>query len=58
MKEYLTEMTPDQNVLTLFETSVLVAVVNGNIDLNKEAMKVLRDRGLNKDGDWVGFDKK
>jgi hypothetical protein len=58
MKEYLTKMTPDQNLLTLFDTDVLVAVVNGKIDLNKEAFKVLRNRGLNKDGEWIGFDKK
>ena len=57
MKEYLTEMTPDQNVLTLFDTEVLVAVVNEKIDLNKEAFKVLRNRGLDKDGNWIGFEK-
>jgi hypothetical protein len=49
---------PDKNVITLFDTDILVEVVNGRIDLNKVAMRVLKDRGLNKDGKWVGFECK
>jgi len=36
---------------------VLVAVANGEIDLNNLARKELANRGLDKQGQWVGFDK-
>ena len=36
---------------------VLVAVVSGELDLNYLARKELSSRGLDKQGQWVGFDK-
>ncbi len=36
---------------------VLVAVANGELDLNNLARKQLATRGLDKQGQWVGFDK-
>ena len=36
---------------------VLVAVANGELDLNDLARKELANRGLHKQGQWVGFDK-
>ena len=36
---------------------VLVAVANGELDLNDLARKELANRGLDKQGQWVGFDK-
>lgn len=46
---------PDKNVLSLFDTEILVAVVNGKIDLNKAALREMKNRGLDKNGKWVGF---
>ena len=37
--------------------TVLVAVANGELDLNDLARKELANRGLDKQGQWVGFDK-
>lgn len=36
---------------------VLVAVANGELDLNDLARKELANRGLDKQGQWVGVDK-
>ena len=36
---------------------VLVAVANGELDLNNLARKELANRGLDKLRQWVGFDK-
>lgn len=36
---------------------VLAAVANGELDLNDLACKELANRGLDKQGNWVGFDK-
>ncbi len=49
---------PDYNMVSLFNTSVLADVVNGKIDLNKVALQELRNRGLDLNGNWIGFDKK
>ncbi len=50
------ELTPEKiGFLNMADTDVLVAVMNGKIDLNELAAKVLANRGLNKDGAWVGF---
>lgn len=36
-------------------TELLVAIVNGEIDPLEIAKYTLQSRGLNKDGEWVGF---
>ena len=54
-KDYI---DPDKNYLSLFDTDILVEVVNGRIDLNAAAMRELKNRGLDKNGKWVGFEKK
>ena len=52
------ELNPDLNMVSLFDTSVLVDVAAGKLDLNNLAIKELRNRGLDLKGNWVGFDKK
>jgi len=48
---------PDKNMISLFDTDILVEVANGRIDLNKVALLELQNRGLDKNGKWVGFNK-
>lgn len=48
---------PDKNVISLFDTDILVEVANGRIDLNKVASLELKNRGLDINGKWVGFMK-
>ena len=38
-------------------TKVLAAAARGEIDLNRLAREELASRGLDKDGQWVGFDR-
>ena len=38
-------------------TKVLAAVARGELDLNQLAREELANRGLDKTGAWVGFDK-
>jgi hypothetical protein len=53
-----TEFTVDElGFIQLALNKVLVAVVNGELDLNDLARKELSSRGLDKQGQWVGFDK-
>lgn len=54
LKDYI---DPDKNVISLFDTDILVQVVNGKIDLNKVALLEMKNRGLDKSGNWVGFGK-
>lgn len=54
LKDYI---DPDKNVISLFDTDILVQVVNGKIDLNKVALLDLKNRGLDSNGKWVGFNK-
>ena len=49
---------PDKNMITLFDTDVLGEVANHRLDLNLVALRELKNRGLDKNGRWVGFDKK
>jgi len=53
-KDYI---DPDKNMISLFDTDILVEVVNGRIDLNKVALLELQNRGLDKNGKWIGFNK-
>ena len=53
-----TEFTVDElGFIQLALNKVLVAVVNGELELNYLARKELSSRGLDKQGQWVGFDK-
>ncbi len=53
-----TEFTVDElGFIQLALNKVLVAVVKGELDLNDLARKELSSRGLDKQGQWVGFDK-
>jgi hypothetical protein len=38
-----------------FDTALLVAIVNGEVDIKDLAGEALASRGLNADGQWVGF---
>jgi hypothetical protein len=46
---------PDKNMISSFDTDILVEAVNGRLDLNLVALRELKNRGLDKDGKWVGF---
>ena len=53
-----TTFTVDElGFIQLALNKVLVAVANGELDLNNLARKELANRGLDKQGQWVGFDK-
>jgi len=49
------KINPNKNVISLFDTDILVMVVKGQIDLNNLAKEELRNRGLDDNGKWVGF---
>jgi len=53
-KDYI---DPDKNMISSFDTDILVEAVNGCLDLNLVALKELRNRGLDKNGKWIGFEK-
>jgi len=46
---------PDKNMITLFDTDILVDAANKRLDLNLVALSELKNRGLDKNGKWVGF---
>lgn len=51
-----TTFTVDElGFIQLALNKVLVAVANGELDLNNLARKELANRGLDKQGNWVGF---
>ncbi len=53
-----TTFTVDElRFIQLALNKVLIAVANGELDLNNLARKELANRGLDKQGQWVGFDK-
>ncbi len=45
-----------QGVIQLFTNEVLAAAARGEIDLNELARGELCNRGLDENGDWIGFD--
>lgn len=47
----------DKNMITLFDTDILVEAVNGRLD-HSVALNELKNRGLDKDGKGVGFNVK
>ncbi len=57
-------MTTNANTFTVDETGfiqiaaikVLAAVARGELDLNRLAKEELAARGLNDQGNWIGFD--
>ena len=57
-------MTTNANTFTVDETGfiqiaaikVLAAVARGELDLNRLAKQELAARGLNDQGNWIGFD--
>lgn len=54
--EAATTFTVDElGFIQLALNKVLVAVANGELDLNNLARKELANRGLDKQGNWVGF---
>jgi hypothetical protein len=54
---------PDKNVIPLFDITenikrdVLVEVAHGRLDLNAVALKELKNKVLDKNGKWVGFNQ-
>ncbi len=49
------ELNP-QYMFALTYTELLVKALNGEIDLEMLARQEMANRGLGKDGKWVGFD--
>ncbi len=43
--------------IQIAKTDVLSAIAKGELDLNQLARQEMANRGLDKDGHWVGFDK-
>lgn len=50
----MNENTAREYLQTMPDT-IIAAVVRGEIDLNQLAAQTLANRGLNLDGQWVGF---
>lgn len=50
-------INPDENILSLGNTSFLLLAATGKVDLNELAKAELAARGLGTDGKWVGFGK-
>ena len=50
------KIDPEKNLITLLSTDILVKAVKGEIDLNLLAKEELKNRGLDEDGKWVGFE--
>jgi hypothetical protein len=51
--------TDDKNPDFVFQgtaTELLVMAIRGEIDMNARAARELAARGLDKSGNWVGFD--
>lgn len=54
----LNEFTVDElGFIQIALTKVLAAAARGDLDLNHLAREELASRGLDKDGQWVGFDR-
>ncbi len=49
-------MVNEENIFQTTSNKILVLAVNGEIDLKKIAGKELANRGLDKEGKWVGFE--
>lgn len=53
-----TEFTVDElGFIQIAQTKVLVAAARGELDLNRLAREEMASRGLDLQGDWVGFDR-
>lgn len=50
-------LDPDDNVLSLFKTEILIQLIKGEYDLNYLCRVELAIRGFNLEGKWVGFNK-
>lgn len=58
--EFEEELSDDENPIYLYSTintSLLVKIVNGEIDPTQLARTELNNRGLDNDGQWVGFNR-
>lgn len=56
----LTEIDDDRNpdfIFQLTHTDLLVQALRGEIDLLALARKEMIDRGMGRNGEWVGFQK-
>jgi hypothetical protein len=59
-KKVKEERSDDTNPKYMFSTTatiLLVEALNGDVDVNHLVKQELANRGLNKDGKWVGFDE-
>jgi len=55
VKEIQDDLVPKYAIQPL-QTALLVKFAKGELDMKKLAREELRSRGLNLDGQWVGFD--
>jgi hypothetical protein len=56
MKNLPDDLNPDY-LLNGIATDLLVKIVSGEIDVKELALKQLDNRGLDVNGNWVGFKK-
>lgn len=57
----MNELPDELNPIYLFSTtaiSLLVQIVTSQIDAKQLAQEELQKRGLNSEGNWIGFSKK
>ena len=55
---YTTQFTVDEvGFIQIALTKVLAAAARGELDLNLLAREELASRGLNDQGNWIGFDR-
>jgi len=48
--------TQASEYLQTFPDNIIAAVARGDIDLNRLAIEVLANRGLDHNAKWIGFD--
>lgn len=47
----------NDNVLSMFNTDILVKVISGEYDLNYLARVEMANRGFDENGNWIGFNQ-
>jgi len=56
-KEQLSDELNPRFIFSLTYTELLIKAINGEIDLVQLAKAELANRGLDKNGQWVGFEE-
>ncbi len=59
-RQELNEISDEENPEFMFQTmhmKLVIAIANGKINAKKAALEELANRGYDKNGKWVGWDK-